>query len=231
MKVLVIEDYPQLLAGLCQGLQEEGFAVESASDGKEGLWLAQTIQADVIVLDLMLPHIDGLSLLKRFRQEDQQTPVLILTARGDVEDRINGLNLGADDYLAKPFAFKELLARIHALLRRRYDNRSPVIEAGPIQINTNTRHTTLDNKEINLSPREYHLLELLARRAGDVVSRTDIWASVYEFASESTSNVVDVYIGYLRKKLDTPGRPSLIETVRGHGYRLRTDCKINDSNE
>ncbi len=223
MKILLIEDYAMLLDGLCQGFREEGFAVESARDGKEGLWLAQSGQADVIVLDLMLPELNGLSLLKRLRQTDQQTPVLILTARGDVEDRIKGLNLGADDYLPKPFAFKELLARVQALLRRRYDNRNPILDAGPIRMEPGARRTTLHGKDVNLSPREYGLLEFLIRRAGTVVSRSEIWEHLYEFDSEFTSNVVDVYIGYLRKKLDCPGSPSMIETVRGHGYRLRTD--------
>jgi len=223
MKVLVIEDYAPLLESLCQGLREEGLTVESASDGRDGLWKAQSQQADVIVLDLMLPGLDGLSLLKQLRKDDQHTPVLILTARGDVEDRVRGLNLGADDYLPKPFAFRELLARVQALLRRRYDNRNPVIEAGPIRIDTNTRRVEVGGREVTLTPREYHLLEFLARRAGVVVSRSDIWDHVYEFDSESTSNVVDVYVGYLRKKLDAPGQESLIQTVRGHGYRLRTE--------
>ena len=171
----------------------------------------------------MLPLIDGLTVLKRLRQGGCQTPVLILTARGEVDDRVKGLDLGADDYLAKPFAFKELLARVHALLRRRYDNRNPILQAGDLQIDTTARRVTLGEKEVGLSPREYHLLELLARKAGAVVSRPEIWAHVYEFDSDTTSNVVDVYIGYLRKKLDAPDTPSLIETVRGHGYRLRTD--------
>ncbi|MCY2932107.1 MAG: response regulator transcription factor [Planctomycetota bacterium] len=223
MKVLVIEDYAPLRDGLCQGLREEGFTVESAGNGTEGLWMAQHNEADVIVLDLMLPELDGLSLLRRLRKEDKHTPVLILTARGDVEDRITGLNLGADDYLAKPFSFKELLARTQALVRRRYDNRDPVIEVGPLRIDTATRKTSMGEKDVNLSPREYHLLELLARRAGTVVSRSEIWAHVYEFDAESESNVVDVYIGYLRRKLRLAGQASLIETVRGHGYMLRND--------
>ena len=223
MKVLVIEDYLPILDGLCKGLREEGFTVESARDGAEGLWMAQNNQADVIVLDLMLPKLDGLSLLKRLRQDDRRTPVLILTARGEIGDRVKGLNLGADDYMPKPFAFQELLARVQALVRRRYDDRNPMIEVGPICIDTSAKRTTLAGKELALTPREYNLLELLARHPGAVVSRSDIWAHVYEFESESNSNVVDVYIGYLRKKLDAPGGVSRIETVRGHGCRLRAD--------
>ncbi len=226
MKVLVIEDYGPLRQSLCQGLQEEGYTVESAADGEEGLWMAQTGQADVIILDLMLPGLDGLSLLQRLRQGDARTAVLVLTARGAVEDRVTGLNLGADDYLAKPFSFEELLARVQALLRRRYDHRSPVVHCGALRIDTASRQVFLAGRQVHLSPREYNLLELLARRGGEVVSRQEIWDNLYEFESTVSSNVVDVYIGYLRKKLETPDGAGLIETVRGHGYRLRSDPSV-----
>ncbi|MBI1338105.1 MAG: response regulator [Phycisphaera sp.] len=220
MKVLVIEDYAPLRESLCQGLREEGYTVESAGDGEDGLWKARNTQPGVVVLDLMLPKVDGLTLLKRLRESDKQTPVLILTARGGVDDRVAGLNLGADDYLPKPFAFAELLARVGALVRRRYEQRSPRIDVGKLCIDTAQRKVTLADEEVHLTPREYHLLELLARHAGDVVSRQDIWNAVYEFESDSSSNVVDVYVSYLRRKLDRPNAPSMIETVRGHGYRL-----------
>ena len=220
MKVLVIEDYPPLRESLCQGLREEGYTVESATNGEEGLWLAQTAAADVIVLDLMLPRLNGLEVLERLRRTDRATPVLILTAKGTIEDRVRGLNLGADDYLPKPFSFDELLARLGALLRRRYDNRSPLVTVGPLTVETTNRRITLEGKELKLTPREYNLLELLARRAGTIVSRREIWDCVYEFDSDASSNVVDVYVGYLRRKLELPGKPSMIETVRGHGYRL-----------
>jgi DNA-binding response OmpR family regulator len=220
MKLLVIEDYAPLRESLCQGLREEGFTVESAADGEEGLWMAQNGQADVIILDLMLPKLDGLSLLSRLRSDDTHTPVLILTARGAVEDRVAGLNRGADDYLPKPFSFEELLARVQALRRRRYDERSPALTVGSLRIETTAKRVTLGGAPVRLTPREYNLLELLARRTGEVVSRRDIWDGLYEFESETSSNVVDVYIGYLRKKLDRPGQPSMIETIRGHGYRL-----------
>jgi two-component system OmpR family response regulator len=226
MKILVIEDYAPLRESLCKGLREESFTVESAADGEEGLWMARNGQADVIVLDLMLPKLDGLSLLARLRREDTHTPVLVLTARGAVEDRVKGLNTGADDYLPKPFSFDELLARIQALLRRRYDERSPVLQAGPIRIETTAKRVTLAGKEVHLTPREYNLLELLARRAGEVLSRGEIWDCLYEFESQTSSNVVDVYIGYLRRKLDLPDRPSLIETVRGYGYRLNCGGQV-----
>jgi two-component system OmpR family response regulator len=137
-----------------------------------------------------------------------------------MEDRVAGLNRGADDYLPKPFSFEELLARVQALRRRRYDERSPALTVGSLRIETTAKRVTLGGAPVRLTPREYNLLELLARRAGEVVSRRDIWDSLYEFESETSSNVVDVYIGYLRKKLDRPGQPSMIETIRGHGYRL-----------
>jgi DNA-binding response OmpR family regulator len=221
MKILVVEDYAPLRTSLTQGLREEGFVVEAAADGEEGLWLAQSCSADAIVLDLMLPKLHGLELLERLRKEDHQTPVLILTALDAVEDRVRGLDLGADDYLPKPFAFDELLARVRAMCRKRYDDRNPVIEAGEVRIETTHRRVTVSGREVRLTPREYNLLELLAREVGKVLSREDIWERVYEFHSDAVSNVVDVYVGYLRKKLDTPGEPSHIETVRGHGYRLR----------
>ena len=221
MKVLVVEDHAPLRESLCQGLSEEGFVVESAGDGEDGLWRARNCQADVIVLDLMLPKMDGLTLLRTLRQDDRKTPVLILTARDAVEDRIRGLDLGADDYLPKPFAFDEMLARVRALGRRRYDDRSPVLEVGDLRIDTARRRVTAGGSEVALTPREYTLLEMLARRRGEAISREEIWNRAYEFDSDAMSNVVDVYIGYLRRKLDAPGQPSRIETIRGFGYRLR----------
>jgi DNA-binding response OmpR family regulator len=223
VKVLVVEDHAPLRQSLCQGLREEGFVVEEAENGEDGLWLAKNCRPDAIVLDLMIPKIDGLTLLRRLREQDRRTPVLILTARDAVEDRVRGLNRGADDYLPKPFAFDELLARVHALCRRRYDDRNPILEVQDLRIDTNTRRVHVADREVSLTPREYALLELLAREAGKVLSREDIWERAYEFHSEAMSNVVDVYIGYLRRKLDVSGRPSRIETVRGYGYRLRLD--------
>ena len=220
MKVLLVEDHAPLRESLVQGLSEEGFVVEAAGDGEEGLWLARSAQPDVIVLDLMLPKMDGLTVLRKLRSHDTRTPVLILTALDAVADRVEGLNLGADDYLPKPFAFEELLARIHAVARRRYDHHSPEIRVGDLRIDTAAHRVWTGPREVQLTAREYNLLELLAREAGSVLSRTDIWQRAYEFDSGATSNVVDVYIGYLRKKIDTPGRPSRIQTLRGQGYRL-----------
>lgn len=220
MKALLIEDYEPLRTSLAKGLQENGYAVDAAADGEDGLWYAQSNDYDVIILDLMLPKLDGLTLLQRLRRSGSQNPVLILTARDAVPDRVRGLDVGADDYLVKPFAFDELLARVRALVRRRYQERNPLIEVGDLRIDTATQRVLRGGKEIRLTAREYGLLEFLAHRAGEVVTRTDIWEHLYEFDSGCTSNVVDVYIGYLRRKLDAPGQESLIETVRGRGYRL-----------
>jgi DNA-binding response OmpR family regulator len=222
MKVLVVEDYAPLRESLVQGLGEEGYVVEAAEDGEEGLWLAQGCHADVIVLDLMLPKLDGLTVLRHLRRDDTRTPVLILTARDAVEDRVEGLDLGADDYLTKPFAFEELLARIRAVGRRPSGDRRAVLSVGDVDIRPASREVRVGGRPVHLTPREYNLLELLAREAGTVLSREEIWERVYEFDSDAMSNVVDVYVGYLRRKLDPPGEPSHIETVRGHGYRLRT---------
>jgi DNA-binding response OmpR family regulator len=220
MRVLLVEDYPPLQKSVAKGLREAGFAVDAAADGEEGLWYATTGEYDVVVLDLMLPKIDGLTVLKRLRAEGRPCHVLLLTAKDTVADRVRGLDLGADDYLVKPFAFAELLARVRALARRAYRAKNPTLRVGDLRIETPTERVWRGREEAHLTPREYVLLEYLAMRAGEVVSRMDIWEHVYEFNSEADSNVVDVYIGYLRRKLERPGKPPLIHTVRGRGYRL-----------
>jgi len=220
MRVLLIEDYRPLQQSLTKGLREAGLAVDTTRDGQEGLWYAMRNDYDVIILDLMLPGMDGLSLLKKLRAEGRQNHVLILTAKDTLEDRIKGLNLGADDYLVKPFSFEELLARVRALLRRSYREKNPEIKIQDLRIDLMTQRVWRGRDEIRLTPREYALLEYLAMRAGQMVSRTDIWKHVYEFESAASSNVVDVYIGYLRKKFEQLGRPPLIHTVRGRGYML-----------
>jgi DNA-binding response OmpR family regulator len=221
MPVLLVEDYLPLQRSVAEGLREAGFAVDVTGDGEEGLWYATGGGYDGIILDIMLPGMDGLAVLKRLREEEDDTPVLILTARDAVADRVQGLNLGADDYLAKPFAFEELLARVHALVRRRYGRGSPEIVVGALRIDTAARRAWRGSRELQLTAREYTLLEYLAMRAGETVSRSDIWQHLYEFEAEATSNVVDVYIGYLRRKLEEPGEARLIRTVRGVGYALR----------
>ena len=222
MRLLLVEDYLPLQKALAKGLREAGFAVDVTGDGEEGLWYAGSNDYDVVVLDLMLPKVDGLTILNRLRSEGRQTHVLILTAKDAVADRVRGLDLGADDYLVKPFAFEELLARVRALARRAYGAKAPGLEIGDLRIETPEQRVWRGKEEVHLTPREYALLEYLALRAGEVVSRTDIWEHVYDFNSEADSNVVDVYIGYLRKKIERPGRRPLIHTVRGRGYRLES---------
>lgn len=220
MRILLIEDYRPLQKSLAKGLRESGFAVDTTGDGEEGLWYATTNDYDVIVLDIMLPGMDGLSILKKLRSKGKACHVLILTARDTLEDKIKGLNLGADDYLVKPFAFEELLARIRALIRRSYKEKDPCVHIKDLKIDLVKQKVWRGRQQISLTPREYALLEYLFMRSGEVVSRTAIWEHVYEFNSSATSNVVDVYIGYLRKKIKIPGKPALLHTIRGRGYML-----------
>ncbi len=222
MRVLIVEDQDRLRSWLEKGLEEADFVVDATGDGKEGLWYAQSNSYDVIILDLMLPGMDGLSILRRLRESGREDQVLILTAKDTVPDRVKGLNLGADDYLIKPFAFEELLARVHALVRRGYGKHCPVIRIGDLDIDTSKRRVSRGDQEIELRAMEYKLLEYLARRTGETVTRTEIWEHLYDFDSGAMSNVVDVYVGNLRRKLDRPGEKSLIQTRRGLGYVLGT---------
>ena len=217
VRALVIEDYAPIRDAVSEGLTEHGFAVDAAKDGAEGWWFAEANPYDVVVLDIMLPKLDGLTLLQRLRAKGERVAVLLLTAKDTVDDRVRGLDLGADDYLVKPFAFAELVARVRALVRRRYDVRDPTLRIDDLAIDTVARTVRRADKDIPLSPREYALLEYHAIRAGELVTRTEIWEHVYDFNSDATSNVVDVYVGYLRKKL---GGPALIHTRRGFGYVL-----------
>ena len=220
MRVLLVEDYGPVRESVAQALEEAGFAVDPSPDGDEGLWHARTGDYDVIVLDIVLPKVDGLSILKELRHSGCRTPVLLLTAKDTVADRVTGLDLGADDYLVKPFALDELVARVRALLRRKYDAADPIIRVRDLEVNTVSRIVRRAGERIDLTAREYALLEFLAHRAGEIVSRSEIWEHVYDFRSTVESNVVDVYIGYLRKKIERPGLPRLIYTRRGQGYVL-----------
>ena len=217
---MIVEDYKPLQKSLVKGLREAGFAVDATGDGKEGLWYATTNDYDVIILDIMLPGIDGTEILKKLRKGGSETHVLMLTAKDAIEDKVNSLDLGADDYLVKPFAFDELLARIRALVRRKYREKNPSITIADLTIDLTKQRVSRGKNQVILTSREYALLEYLSMRVGQVVSRTDIWEHVYEFNSTASSNVVDVYIGYLRKKIETDGKPSLLHTIRGSGYML-----------
>ena len=220
MRVLVVEDYRPLRDALARGLRAAGYVADVAEDGPRGLDLAVSGEYDIIVLDLMLPGLDGLSLLRRLREAKHETPVLILTAKDTVEDRVKGLDLGADDYVVKPFAFDELLARVRALVRRKYRKKSPWIEVGDLRVNTASKTVRRGDDPVDLTAREYALLELLALRAGELVTRSEIWEHIYESYADARSNVVDVYVGYLRRKLEAGDRGRLIHTRRGQGYIL-----------
>jgi DNA-binding response OmpR family regulator len=221
VRVLLVEDHRPLVRALKQGLEEEGFAVDVAYDGEEGAYKARTASYDAIVLDIMLPKEDGLSLLRRWRQDGMKTHVLLLTARSSVEDKVRGLDIGADDYLTKPFELEELLARLRALVRRGYQVKDPVIRVHDLEIDTASHSVKRGGKEIHLTPREYALLQFLAFHSGKVVTRSMIWEHLYDEDDENMSNVVDVYIRYLRNKIDKGYDVPLILTRWGEGYMLR----------
>jgi DNA-binding response OmpR family regulator len=218
VRVLLIEDSKRLQRAISIGLRKEGFKVDMTGDGNEGLWFVESFDYDVIVLDLMLPGLDGLSILRKLRERQRPASVLILSAKDTVEDRVEGLQAGADDYLVKPFAFEELLARVRSLIRRRYDVRQDVICVGKLQINLASRTVICSNKVIELPPREYTLLEFLALRRGTVVSRMEIEEHIYDDRKELMSNVVDAAISSLRKELKRIGEGSLIKTRQKAGY-------------
>ena len=225
MRILVVEDYAPVRKAVVKGLKEASFAVDAAGNGRDGLWYAENNSYDAIILDLMLPEVSGLSILKQLRDSGSDVGILILTAKDAIEDRVAGLNAGADDYLIKPFSFDELLARVKVLVRRRYDKPNPIIEIGNLQISTAAKQVTRAGVRIELTKREYSLLVFLAMRQGEDVSRTEIWENVYDFDSNAHSNVVDVYIRYLRKKVERDDWPQIIHTRRGFGYRLGLEEK------
>lgn len=222
MRILLVEDAKPLATSIAQGLTEEGFSVDVAGDGEEGLHFATEVTYDVIVLDRMLPLLDGLTVLKRAREAGVKTPVLLLTALGELQDRVEGLDGGADDYLVKPFAFDELLARLRALLRRSRGQAQNAIRLGQLTLDLAARTASAGGGPLELSAREFALLELLALDPGKTFSRSAIAERLYNEESELDSNVIDVFVGRLRKKLDAAGLPgsALIRTQRGEGYRL-----------
>jgi DNA-binding response OmpR family regulator len=223
MRVLLVEDHKPLARALRQGLEEENFAVDLAVDGEEANIKVRNTQYDVVILDLMLPKIDGLTLLANWRKDGIKTHVLVLTARGSIEEKVKGLNSGADDYMTKPFELEELLARIRALIRREHQVKDPVLRIHDLEIDTSARTVKRAGQSVQLTPREYSLLEFLAFHRGKVATRTMIWEHLYDEQDESTSNVVDVYIRYLRNKIDKGFDPPLILTRWGEGYMLRGD--------
>jgi two-component system OmpR family response regulator len=221
MRVLVVEDERKLGELLRRGLGEEGYATDLADRGEEALWMAKAVAYDAIVLDVMLPGADGFEICRRMRGSGVWSPVLMLTARDAVDDRVNGLDAGADDYLAKPFAFEELLARLRALTRRAPVERPPVLEVGDLRLDPAAHRAWRGDQELDLSAKEFALLELFMRRPGLTLSRTQLLDGAWDMAFESRSNVVDVYVRYLREKIDRPFGRDSIETIRGVGYRLR----------
>jgi DNA-binding response OmpR family regulator len=221
MKLLLIEDSQRLQRTLGLGLRRAGYALDVAGDGTTGLQLAETHRYDVIILDLMLPGLDGMGVLQRLRAGGGDAHVLILTAKDSTEDRVSGLRAGADDFMAKPFAFDELVARIQALVRRRHGQKNPRIAIGPLELDTAARRVIRDGVAVSLAPREYALLEYLAARRGEVVTRREIEDRLYAGQTEIASNAVDSAVCALRRRIDGQDDESLIETRRGQGYILR----------
>lgn len=218
MRVLIVEDSERLRKSVALVLRESGYAVDESADGADGLWKAQSNTYDVIILDIMLPELDGLSALRQLRGENNSTQIILVSARDTIDDRVQGLRDGADDYLVKPFALEELLARVEALCRRAYDKKDPVLNVGGLKVDTRAKSVLLDGEEVDVKPREYAILEFLLLSQGEVVSRTEIEAHVYDDLVSPMSNVVDRAICALRKKL--PGGVE-IETKRGQGYLVR----------
>jgi two-component system OmpR family response regulator len=223
MRVLVVEDEVKMAALLRRGLSEEGLAVDVAEAGERALAMAGSTDYDAVVLDVMLPGIDGFETCRRLRRDGVWAPVLMLTARGSLDDRVVGLDGGADDYMVKPFAFAELLARLRALHRRGPEERPTVLRVDDLRLDPASRRVWRGEDEISLSAKEFALLEAFMRRPGDVLSRDRLLEQAWDYAYEQRSNVVDVYVRYLREKIDRPFGRSSLETVRGAGYRLRRD--------
>ncbi len=221
MRVLVVEDSRRLAGIIKRGLLEEGYAVDNAYDGEEAEYMAETTPFDVVILDIMLPKKDGLAVCRDLRGKNVNTPILMLTAKDSVEDKVTGLDSGADDYLVKPFAFSELLARIRALLRREVLPKTQKFQVGDISLDPQSREVWRDGSRLELTAKEYSILEYFMRRPNAVVTRTMLGESVWDYEFDGLSNVIDVYVRRIRQKIDQDGQPSLIQTVRGAGYRLR----------
>jgi DNA-binding response OmpR family regulator len=221
MRILVVEDSRRLAGIIRRGLQEEAYAVDNAYDGEEAQYMAETTPFDVIILDIMLPKKDGVTVCRELRAKKVNTPILMLTAKDTTEDKVLGLDSGADDYLVKPFAFTELLARIRALLRREVLPKVPNLHVGDLTMDLQTREVWRGERKIELTAKEYAILEYFMRRPNVVVTRTMLGESVWDYEYDGISNIIDVYVRRIRRKIDADGQGSLIQTVRGAGYRLR----------
>ena len=221
--MLLVDDDRRLVAALRRGLEEDGFAVDVAHDGEEGLWLAREASYDVLVLDVMMPRMDGLELCARLRTEEHWAPVLMLTARDGERDEARALDTGADDFLSKPFSYVVLLARLRALLRRGSAERPAVLTAGDLSLDPATHQVCRAGEPVDLTPRQFSLLELLLRRKGEVLSKRQILDHVWDFSFDGDPNIVEVYVGQLRRRVDQPFARAALQTVRGAGYRLDPD--------
>jgi two-component system copper resistance phosphate regulon response regulator CusR len=220
MKILIVEDYVPLRTSIAQVIRESGHHVDETGDGLEAMHLAIKNNYVLAIVDVMLPGADGLEVLRAIRRSQKDTAVLIITARDSVEDRVRGLDAGADDYLVKPFSMDELTARVRALLRRANQVRDPMLKVGDLELDTKRRSAIRGGVELELTSKEYALLELLMLRSGQIVTRSDVWEQLYDFDQAMESNVIDVFVAYLRKKVERPGLPKLIHTRRGQGYLM-----------
>ncbi len=221
MRILVVEDEKRITSFIKRGLEEDAYAVDVAYDGEEGLNWINSFRYDLIILDILMPKMDGITLCKKIRERSIDTPVLMLTAKDTVDDRVEGLDAGADDYLVKPFAFKELLARLRALTRRQQQGKGNTLEVADLKLDIATRRTFRGGQEIELTNREFALLEFLMRNTGQVLSRTVIAEHIWDYNFFNQSNIVDVYVRQLRKKIDEPFSEKLIQTIRGSGYKIQ----------
>lgn len=223
MRVLVVEDERRLAGIIKRGLLEEGYSVDNAYDGEEAQYMAETTPYDLIILDIMLPKKDGIAVCHELRMKNVNTPILMLTAKDSIEDRVKGLDSGADDYLVKPFAFGELLARLRALLRREAQSKTRRLQVGDLAMDSLTREVWRGQRKIELTTKEYSILEYFMRRPNVVVTRTMLEENAWDYEYDSMSNIIDVYIRRLRRKIDEEGKDSVIQTVRGAGYRLKVE--------
>jgi heavy metal response regulator len=223
VRILVVEDEHKVASFIQKGLEEEGYAVDGAADGEEGLAMALAGVHDLIILDIRLPKMDGLRVLQILRQDNLTTPVLLLTVRATIEDKVLGLDAGADDYLTKPFAFQELVARVRALLRRRAEAGPTILQVADLSLDPARRTVARAGEKIDLTPREFTLLDYFMRHPGRVLTRTMIAEHVWDYSFDTSTNVIDVYVNYLRKKIDAGREPKLLHTVRGVGYVLKAD--------